>query len=39
LHVLLHTSAGALCLFGGVLLELAGVTWVDRIAAHAARSG
>lgn len=37
LRVLLHTPSGACCLLGGVLLELAGVTWVDRIATHATR--
>jgi tight adherence protein B len=38
LRILLHTIVGAFCLVSGVLLELAGVTWVDRIATRALRS-
>lgn len=34
-HVLLHTPIGIGCLFAGVVLDVAGVVWTNRLIAHA----
>ena len=36
LHVLLHTTAGLICLVGGIALDALGVWWTGRIVARAA---
>jgi tight adherence protein B len=35
---LLRTAPGRLCLLGGLLLALAGIAWVERLAASASRT-